>query len=139
MNFIDLRILSYLFLPILSFLILILFGNKLKEKSHFIALPLIGLTLLNSIQFLFFEAEKSYSAISNSFEWFNTGSFIVSLGYVIDNVTIIMLCVVSLISFLVHLYSTEYMKDDLRYSRYFAFLGIFTFSSNEIAFWRSLI
>ena len=139
MNFTDLRILSYLFLPILSFIILIFFGKKIKEKSHLIALPLIGLTLLNSIHFLFLHAGKSFSQISNSLEWFNTGSFMVSLGYVIDNVTIIMLCVVSLISFLVHLYSSEYMKGDSRYSRYYAFLGIFTFSMNGIVISDSLI
>ena len=53
MTSIDLRLLSYLFLPILSFLILIFIGSKFKEKSHFIALPLIGLTLINSIILLF--------------------------------------------------------------------------------------
>ena len=79
MNFIDIRILSYLFLPILSFLILIFFGSRIKEKSHLVALPLIGLTLLNSVYFLFFSAGK-YFNIENSFEWFSTGSFSVSLG-----------------------------------------------------------
>ena len=78
-------------------------------------------------------------SLKNSFEWFNTGSFVVSLGYVIDNVAVIMLCVVSLISFLVHLYSSEYMKGDPKYSRYYAFLGIFTFSMNGIVLADSLI
>ena len=50
-----------------------------------------------------------------------------------------MLLVVALISFLVHLYSTEYMKGDSRYSRNFAFLGIFTFSMNGIILADSLI
>ena len=50
-----------------------------------------------------------------------------------------MLMVVSLIGFLVHLYSTEYMKGDPRYSRYFAFLGIFIFSMNGIVLADSLI
>ena len=57
----------------------------------------------------------------------------------VDNITIIMLIVVSLISFLVHLYSSEYMKGDIRYSRYYAFLGIFTFSMNGIVLSDSLI
>ena len=50
-----------------------------------------------------------------------------------------MLMVVSLISFLVHLYSTAYMEGDPRYSRYFAFLGLFTFSMNGIVLSNSLV
>ncbi len=136
MDFSDLRIISYLFLPFLSFLILIFFGSQISNKSHLIGLPIIGITLFNSFLLLI---NADDAILSNSFEWFNTGSFVVSLGYFIDNVSIIMLCVVSLISFLVHLYSTEYMKGDPRYSRYYAFLGIFTFSMNGIILSDSLI
>jgi len=50
------------------------------------------------------------------------------MGVVIDNLTSIMLAMVTLISLLVHLYSTGYMAGDKNYGRYFAFLGIFTFS-----------
>jgi len=46
----------------------------------------------------------------------------------IDNVTVIMLLVVTLVSTLVHVFSMGYMSDDPRYSRFFAFLSIFTFS-----------
>jgi len=139
MSFVDIRLTSFLFLPFLSFLILIFFGNKFKDKSHYPALFLIAFTLLNALVFLIEFLSNGHMHLENSFEWFNTGSFVVSLGYMVDNVTVIMLCVVSLISFLVHLYSTEYMKDDPRYSRYFAFLGIFTFSMNGIVLSDSLI
>ena len=50
------------------------------------------------------------------------------LGIAIDNLAAIMLVVVTLVSSLVHLFSIEYMHGDIRYSRYFAYLGIFTFS-----------
>ncbi|MBI3726668.1 NADH-quinone oxidoreductase subunit L, partial [bacterium] len=54
-------------------------------------------------------------------------------GFLIDNLTAIMLVVVTVVSFLVHLYSTGYMRDhhghpNPRYGRFFAFLGLFTFS-----------
>ena len=139
MDFIDIRVCSFLFLPILSFLVLIINGDKIKNKSHLVALPLIGLTLVNAIVYLFDSIYNHKVSLNNSFEWFNTGAFNVSLGYLVDNITVIMLFVVSLISFLVHLYSTEYMKGDFRYSRYFAFLGIFTFSMNGIVLSDSLI
>ena len=139
MDILTLQIISFLFLPLLSFMILILGGDYLKNKSHFIALPLIGLMLVNSIVFLVKSLTIHHFEINKSFQWFSTGDFSVSLGCYVDSVTCIMLVVVSLISFLVHLYSTEYMKDDPRYSRYFAFLGIFTFSMNGIVLSDSLI
>ena len=142
----TIQILSFLFLPLLSFIILIFFGNKLKNHSSNLGMILIGLMLMNSI-FLILKAEpydfvlKTYNKWSmyNSFEWFTTGNFSINLGYFVDNITAIMLVVVSLIGFLVHLYSTEYMKDDPKYSRYFAFLGIFIFSMNGIVLADSLI
>ena len=61
------------------------------------------------------------------------GSLRFDFGILIDNMTAIMLVVVTLVSFLVHLYSTGYMRDHHghpapRYGRFFAFLGLFTFS-----------
>jgi NADH-quinone oxidoreductase subunit L len=77
--------------------------------------------------------------LSTSIQWFTSGKFTVDLGFLINNVAAIMLFVVALISFLVHLYSIDYMKDDPRYSRYFAYLGIFTFSMNGIVLADSLL
>ena len=142
----NLQILSFLILPILSFLILIFFGRKIKEHSSTVGLSLIGLMLLNAL-ILIVNAEPynfktgTYGkwSLHNSFEWFSTGNLSVYLGYYVDNITAIMLLVVALIGFLVHLYSIEYMKDDPKYSRYFAFLGIFIFSMNGIVLADSLI
>jgi len=135
----TLQILSFLLLPIASFIVLIFFGKRLKEHSSTIGLSLMGLMLFNAIFLIFNTKPYTKSSIYNSFEWFSTGNLSVSLGYYVDNITVIMLLVVALIGFLVHLYSTEYMKGDSRYSRYFAFLGIFIFSMNGIVLADSLI
>ena len=139
MDLLSLQIVSFLLLPFLSFLVLIFGGKKINKNSHFVALPLIFLMLINSISLLIKSLTIHHFQIIKSFEWFSTGHFSVFLGCYVDNVTCIMLVVVCLISFLVHLYSTEYMKGDSRYSRYFAFLGIFTFSMNGIVLSDSLI
>ncbi|MCE9582010.1 MAG: NADH-quinone oxidoreductase subunit L [Planctomycetes bacterium] len=55
-------------------------------------------------------------------------SFRIPMGILIDNITVIMLVVVTLISTLVHIFSMGYMVDEPRYSRFYAFLSIFTFS-----------
>lgn len=64
-----------------------------------------------------------------SFNWFNmaNGSPVI-VGLMVDNLTVVMLVVVTLVSFLVHLFSMGYMKDDVRYGRYYCGLQIFTMS-----------
>ena len=74
-----------------------------------------------------------------SFVWLDMGSFTISLGFLIDNITIIMLLIVALISTCTHIFSTEYLKGDIRYSRYFGYLGLFTFSMNGIVLANNLM
>ena len=50
-----------------------------------------------------------------------------------------MLLVVALISTCTHIFSTQYLKGDIRYSRYFAYLGLFTFSMNGIVLANNLM
>ena len=139
-NNLTLLALFNLFLPLVSFLILIFFGKRFGSSVHWVSLVIIGTMLLISIYFfskVFGHFDTPILEVSSL--WFTTGKFSVFLGLLIDNVAAIMLLVVALISFLVHLYSVEYMKGDPRYSRYFAYLGIFTFSMNGIILADSLI
>ncbi|WP_276353510.1 NADH-quinone oxidoreductase subunit L [Cohnella caldifontis] len=65
---------------------------------------------------------------SNHFDWIRAGGFTLSLGYEVTNLTVLMLVVVSLVSFLVNLYSHGYMKDDERISTFFAYVALFSSS-----------
>lgn len=60
--------------------------------------------------------------------WFSVGSFDFRLGVLIDGLSSMMLVVVTLVSFLVQLYSISYMHDHKRFGRYFAYVNLFTFS-----------
>ena len=62
------------------------------------------------------------------YEIIRSGAFRISAGIAIDHLTATMLLVVTLVAFLVHLYSTSYMHGDKRFSRFFAFLQLFSFS-----------
>ncbi|MCX6138484.1 MAG: NADH-quinone oxidoreductase subunit L [Ignavibacteriales bacterium] len=126
---------AILFLPLLSFLIIIFFGKKLPRQGDIVSLSLVGLALASAFAILIgkltlFHAET----ISYTFTWVDFGKVTgighlkLELGIMVDNLVAVMLVVVTLISFLVHLFSVEYMHGDVRYSRYFAYLGIFTFS-----------
>tara|TARA_B100000614_G_scaffold87832_1_gene79372 strand:- start:2223 stop:4418 length:2196 start_codon:yes stop_codon:yes gene_type:complete len=126
--------LSFLYIPIFLFLYQLFFGHLLKHNTWWISIAGIGINLAISLSlfyqtFLFTPDDK---IISGRFNWLSTGNFNLDLGLLIDNMAAFMLLVVSLVSFLVHLYSSEYMKGDSRFSRYYAFLGLFTFSMNGI-------
>lgn len=123
-----------LFLPLAGFAIVLHFGKRFP-KLYIFETAVLGAALLLSIIVAF--GKLTYfngQDINFSFEWFRVGLpsasdyFVVELGILIDNLTAIMLVVVNLISFLIHVYSIEYMRGDSRYTRYFAYLGLFTFS-----------
>ena len=59
--------------------------------------------------------------------WVASNNLHVSWSFLFDNLTVVMLCVVTLISTLVHLYSIEYMSHDPHQSRFMSYLSLFTF------------
>ncbi len=80
----------------------------------------------------FFEVGKVnevYQTFSHHWRWMSfTDTLQIDMGVMIDQISVMMLIVVSTISFMVHLYSRGYMKGDPGYTKFFAFLSLFTFS-----------
>lgn len=80
----------------------------------------------------FFEVGKVdevYQTFTYQWRWMTfTDTLFIDMGVLIDQISVMMLVVVSTISFMVHLYSRGYMKGDPGYTRFFAFLSLFTFS-----------
>ena len=66
--------------------------------------------------------------VLHSTAWWTNGGFDLRVGVQIDGLAVMMMFVVTTISLLVHIYSTEYMRDDRRYTHYFAALSLFTAS-----------
>jgi len=130
-----------LFLPLLSFVFQIFSFRRFEEKKgEWVSVGIQFVTLVLSLVMLGMMLSKSDPNFSLELHqsWLDLGLFKIDLGIYIDNITVIMLVVVALISSLVHLYSTAYMAGDVRFSRYFGFLGIFTFSMNGIVLSNSL-
>ena len=71
--------------------------------------------------------------------WLNLGNRVIPAGILVDNLTIVMLGVVTLISALVHLYSIGYMEGDVRYCRYYTYLLLFTTSMLGLVLSNNLI
>jgi NADH-quinone oxidoreductase subunit L len=132
-----------LFLPLLSFLILIFFGKKLPRQGDWLANAILFICLGLSGYVLF--STGTADKFLASFNWIDLkeapffGPVKIDLGIVIDNLSAAMLVVVCLISALTHLFSTKYMEGDAKYNRYFAYLGIFTFSMLGIVLTSNLL
>jgi NADH-quinone oxidoreductase subunit L len=62
------------------------------------------------------------------YTWMLSGGFKVSVGFLIDQLTVVMLIVVTTCSTLIHIYSVGYMHGDSGYYRFFSYLSLFTFS-----------
>lgn len=135
-NLIQLSIIVLL-LPLLSFVLLIFFNRRLPRNGDFLAVGFLGATFAISA-WIFWNVivvgyDPAFKLVWN-FNWIDfgdvpgVGPLQIKMGILIDNLTAIMLAMVSLISLLVHIYSTGYMSGDKYYGRYFAYLGIFTFS-----------
>jgi len=130
-------------LPLLSYLLLITIGKKLPRGGDWLGTSLIFIGLI--LAAIIAVAKLGMPGkIDATIQWIDLGIVpglghtTVDLGIMIDNYTAIMLVVVMLISSLVHLFSTKYMEGDIRYRRYFAYLGIFTFSMLGIVLTNSL-
>lgn len=60
--------------------------------------------------------------------WAMSGGFDFKMGFLIDQLSVLMMIVVNTVSLLVHIYSIAYMKDDPGYARFFSYMSLFTFS-----------
>ena len=69
-----------------------------------------------------------YVAVQKSTQWLQSGGVEFNAGIMVDGLSVMMLFVVTLISLLVHIYSTDYVGGDRRYTHFFAFLSLFTAS-----------
>ncbi|NMB80949.1 MAG: NADH-quinone oxidoreductase subunit L, partial [Ignavibacteria bacterium] len=134
-----------LFLPLLGFTVVLLLGKRFP-KLYLFEVAILTIAFLLSVFVMY--AKLAYYLnidIISSFNWITlgaaplTGVLNIELGIKLDNVTVIMLFVVNLISMLVHIFSIEYMHGDQRYTRYFANLGLFTFSMLGIVLTHNLL
>lgn len=117
--------------PFIGFLINGLLGRRLGKGAVSVVGPsAIGLSFLTAI-LIFFEligkppSERLFEKVI--FDWIVSGSFQTVIGYQIDPLSILMVLVVTGVSFFIHVYSVGYMHDDPGFSRFFTYLNLFVF------------
>ena len=134
-----------LFLPLLGFIVTLLLGKKVPKIFFFENFVLFVGLVLSGV--LLFGKLTSFAdtSITAEFKWIDMGtvpvfgSINIYLGMLIDDISALMIVVVYIISFLVHFFSIDYMKGEIRYNRYFAYLGLFTFSMSGIVLTHNIL
>jgi len=118
-------------LPLLAFFVNLAVGRRLPRKGDWVSIAAIGAGLAMSIA-IFAEVFRAYDPSFQyhvTYPWLALGDrFAIQAGVLIDNLTAVMLVVVTGVSTLVHVFSVGYMHGDPRYSRFFAYLSVFSFS-----------
>lgn len=116
-------------LPFAGFVILaLLWGAMPRRLVSIIGVGTVGLSTLLSLAIMinFLTApppDGTYNQVL--WTWVQVGSFAPSIGFHLDSLSLVMIVVVTFVSFLIHLYSTEYMQEDPGYGRFFAYMNLF--------------
>ena len=117
--------------PAIGFALNLFFGRRMaKGAVGFIACAAIGLSFL--VSFLVFldllkMAPASRSVEKILYQWILSGEFQANIGFLVDPLSIVMMMVVSGVSFIIHIYSYGYMHEDRDFPRYFTYLNLFVF------------
>jgi NADH-quinone oxidoreductase subunit L len=120
------------FVPALSALILVLFGQKLPKKyvsfqacgAVFVSLIIAVVSFVGLLKV----SPESPPLVKSLFTWIKAGGFQADLSFQFDPLAAVMALVVTGVGFLIHVYSVGYMAHDKGYARYFAYLNLFTFA-----------
>ncbi|MCA0050759.1 NADH-quinone oxidoreductase subunit L [Mesorhizobium sp. B283B1A] len=121
---------AIVFLPLLGFLIVGLFGTSLGAKaSEYITSGFLVISAVLS-WVAFFSVGFGHGEVFTVpvLHWIQSGGLDVSWALRIDTLTVVMLVVVNTVSALVHIYSIGYMHHDPNRPRFFAYLSLFTFA-----------
>ena len=118
--------------PLIGFLINGLVGKSLpKSVVGTIGSAAVGMSFLLTVAIFleFLKLPQGVHAVEKvMYTWIASGPFTVSVAFLIDPLSLIMLLVVSGVSTLIHIYSIGYMADDEGFYRYFAYLNLFVFA-----------
>jgi len=126
-----------LLLPLLSFAVCGLVSERYAWLASVFG-PVILLITATLGVYLFILSPRD-SSILIPLHWFTVGEYSFTFNLELNSLSILMVPVVTVISFLVHMYSAGYMVGDIGFRRYFAMLGFFTFSMLGIVLANDLL
>jgi len=118
-----------LFAPLVGSLFAALFGNTPKKLfTGIVTSGLLGVSLVASLNLLYYVLTTGNIVHVNMLDWIVIGNVNIPFGFVVDQVSVTMMVVVTTVSTMVHIHSIGYMDHDRSFNRFFAWLSAFVFS-----------
>jgi NADH-quinone oxidoreductase subunit L len=104
-------------------------GNRIGRRlSHSLAIAGVALAFVLSAMTLWSVAMDGARFNQTIYTWMVVGGLKMEVGFLIDGLTAMMMCVVTFVSLMVHIYTIGYMEEDEGYDRFFSYISLFTFS-----------
>jgi NADH-quinone oxidoreductase subunit L len=104
-------------------------GNRIgRTVSHSLTIAGVLLAFVLSAQTLWSVAVDGARFNQTIYTWMVVGGLKMEIGFLVDGLTAMMMCVVTFVSLMVHIYTIGYMQEDEGYNRFFAYISLFTFS-----------
>ena len=116
------------FAPLVGSILAGIFGKQLGRLPSAIV-TILGVLIAFIGSVIVFNDIRAGNVFNGSvYTWGQIGDLKLEVGFLIDNLTTMMMCVVTFVSLMVHIYTMGYMKDDPGYQRFFSYISLFTFS-----------
>jgi len=134
---------AIMFVPLGAFILIAFvirpFFNQYSKVSGYVTTLAIALSFGLSLFALQTVIQEGGTVGWESHSWLTVGNLEIGLGIIMDPLTAVMVVIVSGVSLLVQLYSQGYMRGDPGYSRYFAFMALFTASMLGLVLSRNIL
>ena len=116
--------------PLAAAIIAGLFGRQIGTAgAHWITTGAVGLSFVLSVlvlKHLYLDGGQTENY--NLYTWAVSDGLRMEVGFLIDRLTALMMVVVTFVSWMVHIYTIGYMRDDPGYQRFFSYISLFTFA-----------
>jgi NADH-quinone oxidoreductase subunit L len=116
------------FAPLVGAIVAGLFGRQVgRAGAHTVTIAGVAVSFAASLWTLF-DVLQGNTFNGTLYQWASVGGVNLEVGFLIDTLTATMMCVVTSVSLMVHVYTIGYMADDPGYQRFFSYISLFTFS-----------
>jgi NADH-quinone oxidoreductase subunit L len=115
--------------PLVGAVVAGLFGKQVGRRGAH-TVTILGVLIAFIISAMTLKAVAVDGARFNAtiYEWMTLGALKMEIGFLVDGLTAMMMCVVTFVSLMVHIYTIGYMEEDPGYQRFFSYISLFTFS-----------
>lgn len=126
----EVMLLIILLAPLAASIVSLLMGERLPRRVvHSLAIGAVFASFGLSIYVLYLSIWGGIGPYQHTlYQWGVSGHVVFTLGFLIDRLSLLMMSIVTFVSFAVHVYTIGYMDDDPGYKRFFGYIALFTFS-----------